>query len=99
MPSPQFSISSNARKTPPLRIKRWIGCFQHFDVPMADKATLLHARKLKLKDFEDAVVASVAARHGCDFIISRNAVDFSGSPVKTISPSGFLTILHPKKKS
>jgi predicted nucleic acid-binding protein len=72
---------------------------QHFDVPMADKSTLLHARKLKLQDFEDAVVAIVAARHGCDFIVSRNAVDFSTSPVKAISPADFLAILHPKKKS
>ncbi len=72
---------------------------QHFDVPMADKTTLLHARKLKLKDFEDAVVASVAVRDKCDFIISRNAADFSASPVKAISPADFLAILHPKKKS
>ena len=72
---------------------------QHFDVPMADKGTLLHARKLKLKDFEDAVVASVAVRDGCDFIISRNAVDFSVSPIKAISPVDFLAILHSKKKS
>lgn len=71
---------------------------KHFDVPMADKNTLLHARKLKLNDFEDAVVASVAAHHACDYIVSRNAVDFSGSPVKTISPANFLAIPHPKKK-
>ena len=70
---------------------------QHFDVPMGDKSTLLHARKLKIKDFEDAVVASVAARHGCDFIVSRNVVDFSTSPVRPISPADFLAILHKKK--
>jgi len=71
---------------------------KHFDVPMADKHTLLHARSLKLKDFEDAVVASVAARHGCDFIVSRNAVDFSASPAKAISPADFLKILSARKK-
>jgi predicted nucleic acid-binding protein len=72
---------------------------QHFNVPTVDKDTLLHARKLKLKDFEDAVVASVAVRNQCDFIISRNVDDFFASPVKAISPADFLVILHPKKKS
>ena len=72
---------------------------QHFDVPMADKNTLLHARKLNVIDFEDAVVASVAARQGCDFSVSRNTVDFSASPVKSISPVDFLAMLYTKKKS
>jgi predicted nucleic acid-binding protein len=63
---------------------------QHFEVPTVDKTTLIHARKLKLKDFEDAVVASVAVRNMCDYIISRNVADFSASPVKAISPADFL---------
>jgi predicted nucleic acid-binding protein len=71
---------------------------QHFEVSAVDKSTLLHARKLKLKDFEDAVVASVAVQDGCDFIISRNAMDFSASPVKAISPADFLKIIHARKK-
>jgi len=71
---------------------------RHFDVPMADKNTLLHARNLKLRDFEDAVVTSVAASHRCDFIVSRNAVDFSTAPVKPISPADFLNILSARKK-
>jgi len=71
---------------------------QHFNVPIADKGTLLHARKLKLKDFEDAVVASVAAREVCDYIISRNSADFSDSPVEAISPAEFLKNLHARKK-
>jgi predicted nucleic acid-binding protein len=71
---------------------------QYFNVPTAGKSTLVQARSLKLKDFEDAVVASVAVRDKCDFIISRNAVDFSASPVKAISPADFLKILSTKKK-
>jgi predicted nucleic acid-binding protein len=69
---------------------------QHFEVPAVDKRTLLDARKLKLKDFEDAVVASVAVRDGCDYIISRNAADFSASPVKAIPPADILKILAGK---
>jgi hypothetical protein len=71
---------------------------KHFDVPEAGKDTLLQARSLKLKDFENAVVASVAARRGCDFIVSRNATDFSTSSVKTISPADFFKLLSVRKK-
>jgi predicted nucleic acid-binding protein len=71
---------------------------EHFEVSAVDKATLLHARKLKLKDFEDAVVASIAVRDSCDYIISRNAMDFSASPIKTISPTDFLKIFQARKK-
>ena len=74
----------------------WV--LRHFAIPAVDKNTLVQARSLKLKDFEDAVVASVAARDGCDFIVSRNALDFAGSPVKAISPSEFLKIIRTRKK-
>jgi hypothetical protein len=50
-----------------------------------------------LKDFEDAVVASVAARQGCDVIVSRNAVDFSASPVRAISPADFLKMFDAQR--
>ena len=71
---------------------------QHFEVSSADKTTLVQARSLKMRDFEDAVVASAAARQGCDFIVSRNVVDFSNSPVKAVSPTDFLEILSAQKK-
>jgi predicted nucleic acid-binding protein len=71
---------------------------KHFDVPEADKSTLLQARKLKFDDFEDAVVASVAASRGCDFIVSRNAADFFMSTVKAISPADFLKLLPIRRK-
>jgi hypothetical protein len=71
---------------------------QHFEVSTVDKATLIHARKLRLKDFEDAVVTSVAVRDKRDLIISRNTADFSTSPIKAISPTDFLKIIHARKK-
>jgi predicted nucleic acid-binding protein len=70
---------------------------KHFGISAVDKNTLVHARSLKLKDFEDAVVASIAARDGCDFIVSRNVSDFSGSPVKAILPAGFLKNMSARK--
>ncbi|HEV2695773.1 MAG TPA: PIN domain-containing protein [Verrucomicrobiae bacterium] len=71
---------------------------QHFEVSTADKTTLVQARLLKMKDFEDAVVASAAARHRCDFIVTRNVVDFSVSPIKAILPADLLKILSSWKK-
>ncbi len=71
---------------------------QHFEVPTVDKTTLLAARKLKFKDFEDAVVASVAVHDACDYIISRNAADYSASPVRAILPADFLKILGAQGK-
>jgi predicted nucleic acid-binding protein len=39
---------------------------------------------------EDAVVAATAARENADFIVTRNAGDFTKSPVPAISPADFL---------
>jgi len=38
----------------------------------------------------DALVASVAEVTGCDYIVTRNTADFSGSPVPAITPTEFL---------
>lgn len=41
-------------------------------------------------DFEDALLAFCAKRHGLDYIVTRNAKDFSHSPVEALSPADFL---------
>jgi len=66
---------------------------QHFDVPPADRAVLVRARAIPMTDFEDAVVASLAERHQCDYIVSRNAADFVGSTVRALTPADFLKVL------
>ena len=48
------------------------------------------AMKLDFTDFEDAVVASTAAREKVDYIITRNTGDYRKSVVSAISPSDFL---------
>jgi predicted nucleic acid-binding protein len=53
-------------------------------------ADLQEAIKLDFADFEDAVVAATAARENADFIVTRNAGDFTKSPVPAISPADFL---------
>lgn len=64
----------------------------HFDVAVADKAVLLHARQLPLADFEDAVVASLAQASQCDHVVTRNVSDFVGSPIPALTPTDFLLI-------
>lgn len=65
----------------------------HFQVPALDQATLKRAAALGFPDFEDAVVAALAEKAGCSHIVTRNVADFSASPVPTVSPTDFLSLL------
>ena len=48
------------------------------------------AHHSEMTDFEDAVLAFSASRHGIDHIITRNIKDFKNSPVPAITPQKFL---------
>jgi hypothetical protein len=48
------------------------------------------AANMGFSDFEDAVTASTAIREYADYIITRNAKDFTNSPVPVINPIDFL---------
>ncbi len=53
-----------------------------------------------IADYENAVIASVAERMGCEFIVTRNVGDFSNSVVPAISPRDFIEVAlkrHEKK--
>jgi len=63
---------------------------ENFVVVNAEIATFRNARQLVMKDFEDAVVASIAAKAGCELIVTRNVVDFKRSPVPALLPEEFL---------
>lgn len=63
---------------------------QYFEIARADKAAFLKSRAFSWDDFEDAVVAVCAETSGSDYIVTRNATDFSKSPIKAISPNEFL---------
>ncbi len=65
---------------------------KHFDIEASGKADFVQARSLSLTDFEDAVVAALAKRTGCDYIVTRNISDFAGSPVPAITPLAFLSV-------
>jgi predicted nucleic acid-binding protein len=53
-------------------------------------ADIQEAIRLNFTDFEDAVIAATAAREKADYVITRNAGDFTKSPVPVISPADFL---------
>jgi predicted nucleic acid-binding protein len=75
------------------------GLLGDFAVVGADKQILAKARKLPMTDFEDGVVAATADSSSCDYIVTRNAPDFAGSPVPAITPADFLKLLLPSDKN
>ena len=46
----------------------------------------------KIGDFEDGVIASVAKRNKCDYIVTKNTTDFVNSPVPAVTPAEFIDI-------
>ena len=63
---------------------------RHFEIAPIGREQLLRARSLQWTDFEDAVVAAAAESSCCEFIITRNIKDFSGSPVLALTPGEYL---------
>ena len=69
------------------------GLLADFAVAGPDNALLPRARALPITDFEDNAVAAVAEAAKCDYIVTRNVPDFTGSPVPAITPADFLKLL------
>ena len=67
---------------------------RHFHILAAGHTELLRARVLGWRDFEDAVVAAVAASNGCEAIVTRNVKDFATSPVPALTPDEYLASLE-----
>ena len=63
------------------------GLLADFIIHCSDKTNFQRARQLQLKDFEDAVVASVAEATSSDYIVTRNVSDFARSPVPAMTPT------------
>jgi predicted nucleic acid-binding protein len=64
--------------------------FQIVDVTGADCERAL---ELNISDYEDALVVTCAERSKMDYIITRNMKDFSNSPIPSINPENFITML------
>ena len=66
--------------------------FYLIDIAGADS---VRAAKSNMTDYEDALIAYAALRHGVDFIITRNKKDFAESPVPALSPEEFIALYKP----
>jgi predicted nucleic acid-binding protein len=86
-----YLVAKGASRRAADRAVDWL--LTSFHVVPTDREVLLHARKLGMNDFEDAVVAVQAEKAGCDFIITRNVTDYRNAPVKAITPREFLDLL------
>jgi hypothetical protein len=62
-------------------------------VTPAGQKEFIRARSLTIPDFEDAVVASLAEAGHCQYIVSRNAVDFKNSRIPAITPEELLVLM------
>ena len=63
------------------------------EVAPVNRATLEHAADSNLRDFEDAVIVESGRQANADCIVTRNEIDFSGSPVPVHSPVAMLGLL------
>ncbi|MBI4559498.1 MAG: PIN domain-containing protein [Candidatus Hydrogenedentes bacterium] len=64
-----------------------------FQLAPATHEVYLRARRLAFSDFEDAVVAAMAESEHCEFIVTRNIMDFSQSPVRVMTPAQLLELV------
>lgn len=68
-------------------------CLKAFSVCSVTRDTLLAARAMGGKDFEDDVQIACAVTAGIDAIVTRNSSDFAFSPVRVMSPTELLAAL------
>lgn len=63
-----------------------------FDVVAPTSADINTAVKERHRDFEDCLLAVIAEREQCDYVITRNVKDFEGYSFKAITPSEFVKL-------
>ena len=66
------------------------GLMELLDVVDVTGDQCLAALDVPMEDYEDALLACCAKSWKADCIVSRNAKDFTYSPVKTMTPNAFL---------
>jgi hypothetical protein len=64
-----------------------------FGVATVDGGVIQEALHVSLPDFEDSVTAAAAQLAGCDFIVTRDAKGFRGSPIRPLTPEAFLPLV------
>ena len=91
-----YLVSRYSSKKQADELVDWL--LNRFEICAAGYREFIRARSLSLADFEDAVVCAIAENLACDAIVTRNLSDFSGSPVKALSPEDFLLELAGQKQ-
>ena len=61
------------------------------EVPPTGTVDAIGAMKFPMRDLEDALQASAALNFQADYVISRNARDYKGSPVPAMTPEEYLS--------
>lgn len=69
--------------------------FDLFDVADVDASDGRRALANGMPDYEDALIAECARRHGCDLIVTANVKDFAESPVPAVTPQDYSRIYKP----
>jgi predicted nucleic acid-binding protein len=64
-----------------------------FSVATVNQAVIYQALAMNWRDFEDAVQVCAAAQARAHYLITRNAANFTASPVPVLGPSEFLALL------
>lgn len=64
-----------------------------FEIATVNRPVIERALVSKIQDFEDAVLNEAGQMAGVDFVITRNAKDFSKSSLKVCDPNEFLALL------
>jgi predicted nucleic acid-binding protein len=65
-----------------------------FAVAAVDSEVIQEALQLSSPDFEDAVTAAAARHAGCDWVVTRDAGGFRGSPVRPLTPEAVTALLR-----
>jgi len=70
-----------------------------FGVVSVAEADIKRARKLGLRDFEDALQLTCARKVAVDFLITRNKQDYPMEAAETITPTEFLIKCQQRDKT
>lgn len=70
--------------------------FELFDIVDVNASDAQKAFNNGMRDFEDAIIAESAARHGADLILTQNVKDFAASPVPAMNLEDFCRVYAPE---
>jgi predicted nucleic acid-binding protein len=66
-----------------------VGLLGFATVANGDTESVRHALTMRMPDFEDALQVAAAISSNASFIITRNLVDYRGSPIPVLTPTDF----------